>query len=117
MLNRLVLTFWGLVSKVIGEGSSREGIPSLSTSDNILLFLLHATKGSNFEFYFLLLRVELVDVDLDILDLIFIPLEFGVSLVLIIEMRKYLVIDPELKGLALLDDIQSEPIESKRVLK
>jgi hypothetical protein len=60
---------------------------------------------------------ELVDVYFDVLHFILILLELGVGFLLGVEVREDLVIDAQLEGLSLLDDVEGEAIEVERVLE
>jgi hypothetical protein len=113
----LLLSFGSFVSKVIREGPSGEGVPTGGSSDHIFIFLLHASECSDVELYFLFLGIKLIDIDLDVLDFIFVFFELSVGLVLSVEMGEHLVIDPEFEGLPLLDDVECKAIESEGVLE
>ena len=78
---------------------------------------MHATEGPDIKLYFLFLRIELIEINFDIFDLILIFLKLSVGFVLRVEMREYFIIDSEFERLALLDDVEGEPLESEGVLE
>jgi hypothetical protein len=63
------------------------------------------------------LGVEVGEIDFDILDLIFIFFELGIGLLLRVQMGEHFVIDSQLEGLALLNEIQREAVEVERILE
>ena len=78
---------------------------------------MHATEGPDIKLYFLFLRIELIEINFDIFDLILIFLKLSVGFVLRVEMREDFIIDSEFERLALLDDVEGEPLESEGVLE
>lgn len=104
------------VAEVAGKRTTSESIPSSGFPRNLLFFLLRP-QSPNIKGNLLIGRVELSKVDLDIFDLLLILPKLSVGFLLRIEMREHLVIDPELKTLALLDDVQREAVEGEGILE
>jgi membrane protease YdiL (CAAX protease family) len=105
-----------LITEVVGETTPRESVPA-SRLSSLLFFLLHASKSSNIERYFLFGIILGIDADLYVLDIIFIFFEFCVGFLLGVEMGKDLIVDPQFKSLTLLDDVESKTVKSKGVLE
>ena len=112
-----MLARFGLISKIVGEGTPRKGVPPLGSSNNIFFLFAHSSKGSDIKLYFLFLRIELIKINFDIFDLILIFFKLSVGFVLSVEMREYFIIDSEFKGFTLLDNIEGEALESEGVLE
>ncbi len=113
-LNKILRFIFG---EIAGEGATCKCIPRCWWLAHFFLLFEVGAKRSYIERYFLILGIELREVNFDVLNLLIIIFELSLRPLLGVKMWENFIVYPQFEAFPLLDDVKGEPVKLEGILE